>query len=176
MAIFIANALARGGGNVPASGTWNGSAYSCSPGGVSLFADVAPTDIFCKHVHYLAVQNVTLGCSTGLYCSSATVSRLEMAGFIAKAMRRPGGGAAVPATYGPDPATGRSYSCSGGSPVLHFADVPASDPFCKHAHYLWATGAIAGCSPTEYCPTPPVKRSEMAKFLSNAMGLELYGP
>ena len=68
MAIFIANTLARGGANVPASGTWNGNAYACVSGGVSLFADVAPTDIFCKHVHSLALQNVTLGCSAGLYC------------------------------------------------------------------------------------------------------------
>jgi hypothetical protein len=176
MAIFIANTLARGGANVPASGIWNGSAYSCSPGGVSRFSDVAPMDIFCKHVHYLAVQNVTLGCSAALYCPTGTVSRLEMAAFIARAMVAPGGGAAVPVTYGPDPATGRSYSCGAGSPVLHFTDVPVADPFCKHANFLWAKGTIAGCSPTAYCPTPPVTRGEMAKFLTNAMGLELYGP
>ena len=127
-------------------------------------------------MHYLAAQNVTLGCSPTLYCPAAAVSRLEMAAFIAKAMVAPGGGAGVPTAYGPDPSTGRSYSCSGGSPVVHFADVPEGDPFCKHAHYLWARGAIAGCSATAYCPAPAVLRSEMAKFLSNAMGLELYGP
>ncbi len=176
MAMFIANALARGGANIPASGIVNGSPFACSAGGTSLYSDVAPTDIFCKHVHFLAAQNVTLGCSANLFCPSSTVSRLEMSGFIAKAMLAPGGGAAVPSAYGPDPATGRSYNCSTTSPSLHFIDIPASDPFCKHASYLWARGAIAGCSPTEYCPAPSVKRSEMAKFLDNALGLELYGP
>jgi hypothetical protein len=176
MAIFIADALAGGGSKVPAAGTWNGEAYNCAASGASLFADVAPTDSFCKHAHYLASQNVTLGCSATLYCPAATVSRLEMAGFVARAMRAPGGGSAVPVSYGPDPGTGRSYNCSTTTPNVHFADVPVADPFCKHAHYLWARGVIAGCSPTQYCPGSSVKRSEMAKFLANAMGLELYGP
>jgi hypothetical protein len=175
MAIFIANALARGGANIPAAGIWNGGPYNCVPGGASRFTDVAPTDSFCKHVHYLALQNVTLGCSGSLYCPSGLVSRLEMSGFIARAMAAPAGGGGVPTAY-TDAVTGRSYDCSTTSPALHFADVPGSDPFCKHAHYLWAKGAIAGCSPDDYCPAPSVKRSEMAKFISNALGLELYGP
>ncbi|MEP6769190.1 MAG: hypothetical protein ABJC61_11005 [Acidobacteriota bacterium] len=176
MAIFIANALARGGGNVPVSGVVGTAPYTCAPGGTSVYADVLATDSFCRHVHYLAAQNVTLGCSTGLYCPSTAVSRIEMAGFVAKATLAPGGGAAVPLAYGPDAETGRSYSCAPAAPSLHFTDVPASDPFCKHAHYLWARGAIAGCSPSEYCPVPAVTRAEMAKFLSKAFGLALYGP
>jgi len=176
MAIFVANALARGGGNVPPSGLVGTAPYNCAAGGTSIYSDVAPTDPFCKHAHYLAAENVTLGCSPSLFCPSGLVSRLEMSAFVAKAMIAPGGGGAVPAAYGPDPATGRSYACTTTSPNVHFTDVPASDPFCKHAHYLWARGVIAGCSPTEYCPSSSVKRDEMAKFLSNALGLTLYGP
>ena len=63
VAAFIARAMAGGGGNVPASGVADGRPYSCVSGGVSLFGDVPPTDPFCKHVHYLAAQHVTLGCS-----------------------------------------------------------------------------------------------------------------
>jgi hypothetical protein len=137
---------------------------------------VPPTDIVCRSVHYIAAQNVTLGCGPGLYCPAGNVTRLEMASFVAKAVVAPGGGAAIPLTYGPDPVTGFSYSCNAGSPNIHFTDVPASDVFCKHVHYLWAKGIITGCSATLYCPTDPVTRDAMSKFLGAAFDLQLYGP
>ena len=99
-----------------------------------------------------------------------------MAIFVAKGVFAPAGGGAIPQTYGPDPVTGHSYSCAPGTPNLHFSDVLVSDSFCKHAHYLWATGVISGCSATQYCPAGDVARDEMAKFLSNAFRLALYGP
>ena len=55
--------------------------------------------------------------------------------------------------------------------------MPATDVFCKHVHYLWAKGIIAGCAvrpPT--APTATVTRDAMAKFLVNAFNLSLYGP
>jgi CSLREA domain-containing protein len=176
MAIFIAKGIAGGGANVPLSGTVGASPYNCVSGGVSLFNDVSPADIFCKHIHYIAAKNVTSGCSAGKYCPGDDVSRLEMAAFIAKAVVAPNGGPAIPQTYGPDPVTGLSYSCNTGSPNIHFTDVPATDTFCKHVHFLWAKGIIAGCSSTTYCPTGTVSRDQMAKFLVNAFHLSLYGP
>jgi len=175
MGIFIAKGIAGAGVLVPAAGRVGASLYNCSPGGSSLFSDVAPTDSFCKHVHLLAAQNVTLGCVAGQYCPSQTVTRDAMASFIAKAIVAPGGGNSVPLTY-TDPGTGRSYSCSAASPNLHFTDVPTSNAFCKHIHYLWARDVIAGCSATQYCPTQSVTRDAMAKFLDNAFGFQLYGP
>jgi hypothetical protein len=176
MAIFIARGIAKGGGNVPTSGVWNGQPYNCTAGGVSLFSDVKPTDIFCKSVHYIAVKNVTTGCSPGRYCSADNITRAEMGIFIAKAIMAPAGGAAVPMTYGPDPVTGFSYSCDPANPNLYFNDVSVSDPFCKHVHFLWAKGIIVGCPANQYCPTTDVARDEMAKFLTNAFKLVLYGP
>ncbi len=177
MAIFIAKAIAGNAVFVPVAGQVGSSAYNCTAGGVSLFTDVSPTDIFCKHVHYIAAQNVTLGCSTGKYCPGDTVTRLQMAGFMAKAIVAPDGGAGIPDTYGPDPVTGLSYSCYPAVTFeTHFTDVSATDQFCKHVHYLWAKGIIAGCGGTLYCPTNPVTRDAMAKFLVNAFSLSLYGP
>jgi hypothetical protein len=95
---------------------------------------------------------------------------------LAKGIVAPGGGAAVPLTYGPDPVTGFSYSCNPASPNLFFTDVSTSDTFCKHVHFLWAKGVIAGCSANQYCPTLNVGRDEMSKFLGNAFALQLYGP
>jgi hypothetical protein len=175
MAIFIAKGIAGAGEFVPKTGILNGQPYNCSPGGVSRFGDVSPTDSFCKHVHYIAAQNVTLGCNPAIYCPGTIVTRDAMASFIAKALVAPGGGAAVPVAY-TDPVTGLHYSCNAGSPDLHFTDVPISNAFCKHIHYLWAKGVIAGCSATQYCPGAPVNRDAMAKFISNGFNLALYGP
>ena len=176
MAIFVAKGISGAGALVPTTGFVGVQAYDCSPGGHSLFTDVAPTDSSCRHVHYLAAKNVTLGCSATQYCPTQTITRDAMASFIAKAIVAPGGGNAVPLTYGPDALTGLSYSCAPGSPNLHFSDVPVSNAFCKHIHYLWAKGIVSGCSATQYCPTQSVNRDAMAKFLSNGFDLQLYGP
>jgi hypothetical protein len=173
MAIFIARGVAGGGGYVPTKGKISGVSYDCSPGGNSLYSDVSPTDSFCKHVHYIGAQGVTLGCGSGKYCPNEVVTRDAMAAFIAKALLAPLGGAAVPTNY-TDPGTGRSYSCNSTVPSLHFTDVPATNPFCKHIHYLWARNIVAGCSATEYCPGQSVLRDAMAKFLANGFGLTLY--
>ena len=176
MSLFLARGVAGGGFAIPASGTLGGSAYRCGAGGNSLFSDVLPTDIFCRSVHYLAVQNVTAGCSATQYCPTPNVTRLEMSAFVARAVVAPGGGAAVPLTYGPDPVTGFSYSCDPNGSNTHFDDVPASNSFCKHAHFLWAKGMISGCGPTTFCPGAAVTRDAMARFLTNGFGVQLYGP
>jgi S-layer homology domain len=174
MAIFIARALAGDGQLIPSTPV-SGPLYDCSSGGHSNFTDVAPTDPFCKHVHYLANLNVLIGCNATQYCPGQAVTRDTMAAFIARALVAPGGGASVPISY-TDPTTSRSYSCAAGSPLVHFSDVSVSNAFCKHIHYLWARGIVSGCTPTTYCPTAPVARDAMAKFIANAFGLQLYGP
>ena len=72
--------------------------YNCSEGGVSLFTDVAPTDTFCKHIHYIASKNVDGGCDPGLFCADDNLPRLQMAAFVARALVQPGGDDAVPLT------------------------------------------------------------------------------
>ncbi len=176
MSLFLGRGVAGSGPAIPASGTVGGNAYNCVAGGISLFTDVLPTDIFCRSVHYIASQNVTLGCSPTQYCPSPNVTRIEMSAFVARAVVAPGGGAAVPLTYGPDPVTTFSYSCDPASPNIHFTDVPASNTFCKHAHFLWAKGIISGCGPTTYCPNDLVTRDAMARFLTNGFNVKVYGP
>ncbi|MGE5278700.1 MAG: S-layer homology domain-containing protein [Acidobacteriota bacterium] len=175
MAIFLARAIAGGGANVPVSGSVGGKPYNCAPGGVSLYADVSPTSIACKSIHYIAAQNVTTGCSAGLYCPTQLVTRAQMAIFVAKGTVAPAGGAGVPLAY-TDPVTHVSYSCDAASPNSLFADVTPADSFCKHVNYLYAKNIIAGCFYGSYCPNNNVTRGEMAKFLSNAFSLQLYGP
>ena len=137
MAIFIARGIAGGGTHVPVSGTLNGRPYDCETGGVSLFTDVAPTDTFCKSVHYIAVKNVTTGCAPSLYCSAEPVRRAAMAIFMAKAVVAPAGGPGVP-TYGPirsprcptpaTPRAPRSTSQTSQSPIPSASTSTTSGP------------------------------------------------
>jgi hypothetical protein len=175
MGIFIAKGIAGSGELVPTAGLLNGQAYNCTSGGVSRFTDVSATDDFCRHVHYLGAQNVTLGCGATTYCPGDGITRDAMASFIAKALVAPLGAPGVPLVY-TDSATGLSHSCNPGNPNIHFADVPAANDFCRHIHYLWAKGIVTGCSATQYCPNAPVTRDAMAKFIANGFGLQLYGP
>ncbi len=84
MAVFLAKATAPG--PIPISGTVPGlGPYDCEAGGTSVFADVAPTDGGCKHIHYIAAQQVTVGCGGGDYCPTSQLGRDQMAVFITKA-------------------------------------------------------------------------------------------
>ena len=174
MAVFLARALAGSDANVPTLGAVPGKgSYNCSAGGVSLFADIAPTDWFCRHAHAILAAGVTTGCdpAAGLYCPSPSVSREIMAVFVARAMA--GGDANVPMAFS-DP-SGRAYDCNPAAENTFFTDVRASAWTCRYVHYLWARGAIGGCDPANhlYCPAPPVTRDQMAKFLTNGFALTL---
>jgi hypothetical protein len=95
-----------------------------------------------------------------------------MALFIARAVAA--SDAAVPVTYGPDPVTGRSYSCNAASPNLFFSDIHTSDIFCRHVHFLWAKNVISGFADGTFGPALAVTRGAMAKFLANGFNMKLY--
>lgn len=174
MAMFLARAIAGGEASVPASGYVPGrGSYNCVLGGTSRFGDVAPDSLGCKHIHYIATRTVTLGCTLTEFCPSSVVNRGEMAMFIARAIANRD--ELVPESY-TDPTTGYTYSC-GSTPNIHFnLDMTASTQYCRHAHFLWARGVVSGCDTGKYCGSQPVYRDQMAKFLVNGFGLQLYGP
>ena len=120
------------------------------------------------------VLQVMPGCGDFSQCPSRLLSRVEMAETIARALVAPDGDGGIPPTYGPDPITGRSYSCDTG--ISHFTDVSASGASCLHVNFLWALGVIEGCGEDTFCPDGDVTRVEMAKFLVNAFDLKLYQP
>jgi hypothetical protein len=177
MAAFIARAKLGGDANVPVSGVIGAQSYNCVAGvnGSSLFTDVAATDSFCKHVHYVKSINVTLGCTSATqYCPSDSTTRGQMARFIARAMVAPNGDAGVPASFN-NPTLSRSYDCSDGLPN-HFGDVPDTSDVCKQVHFIWANGVADGNQAGQYRSDDLVTREQMAKFLSNAFSLQLYKP
>jgi hypothetical protein len=84
-AVFLAGALAGSDAAVPVSGTVPAVGdYNCVAGGTTLFPDDVPvTDGACRHIHYIYSEGLTAGCAPGSFCPSATLSRAEMAVFLA---------------------------------------------------------------------------------------------
>jgi RHS repeat-associated protein len=72
---------------VPMTGTVNGFNYVCVPpgqsGGSSYFADVAPNDIFCPTIHYIAVIGITAGCASNppRFCPGDVTPETQMMAF-----------------------------------------------------------------------------------------------
>lgn len=52
-----------------------------------------------------------------------------------------------------------------------FGDVPTVHPFFQHIEALAASGITAGCGGSNYCPSDPITRGQMAVFLAKALGL-----
>ncbi|MFV2068462.1 MAG: S-layer homology domain-containing protein [Pirellulales bacterium] len=145
-------------------------AYDCSPGGSSAFLDVPPDDAGCTSIHFIASQQITVGCGGGSYCPASLVDRWQMAVFLTKVMV---GDNPVPTT-GVVPGMG-SYDCSSGGTSV-FLDVPAEDAGCAAIHYLAAAGVTSGCGNGNYCPDDSLTRAQMAVFLQLPFSLTLYGP
>ena len=179
MAAFIARAETGSDAAIPARGTVPGlGSYDCggSPG-ASLFADVAPSDVFCKHIHFIASREVTFGCddrattfsTPAQFCVNATTTRGTMAVFIARDLE--GGDSRVPASR-PDPGNGRAYDCTDGRPNA-FSDVSDAHPLCRYVYDIWSRNIVDGFPDGTYGPDLFVRRGEAAKFLVNAYRLAL---
>lgn len=176
-AMFVARGMVApiGDGAIPVSGLVGSTPYNCRAGGNSLLSDVLPTDVGCKHAHYLLAQrvNVSFQCTTARLCPTADTTRAAMSVLVAGALAT-GGDAGVPSsgTFS-DSGSPRSYNCgsAGGS---HFPDVYITDAYCRHVNYLWARDVIGGYADGTFRPGTNVTRSQMAKFIAEGLSLSLY--
>ena len=108
------------------------------------FAD----DLWSVHqpdINRVAQSAVASGCAAYLYCPTTTVSRGQMAAFLARALGLP--------------ATSRDY----------FWDDEAST-FEDPINRLAASGITGGCAAGRFCVDGPVTREQMAGFLHRAFG------
>ena len=113
--------------------------------------------LFCKHVHYIAGQNVTLGCAASSTVRRAASGASEMAAFLARCDRGCREAAPrSPSPTGPTRSTGFSYSCDRGR---------ARHPFRRRAglqHLLQERPLPVGqrrhrrLRANVYCPSQPV--------------------
>jgi hypothetical protein len=132
----------------------HGSSYSPPPvGGSTGFSDVPSTHWAAAWIKQLAAEGITAGCSPGIYCPEATVTRAQMAVFLLRAKHG--------ASYSP-PAAGNSTG---------FGDVSPAYWAAAWIKQLVAEGITAGCGNGNYCPEAPVTRAQMAVFLVRTFNL-----
>ncbi len=145
MAVFIARAQAGGDGNVP-----TGPA-------TANFSDV-PTSFWAyKYIEYCRAKSIVGGYPDGTYQPATTVTRDQMAVFVARA--KAGGDGNVP----PGPST------------ASFSDVLTSFWAFKHIEYCKAQGIVGGFPDGTYRPANTVTRDQMAVFVSRAYTLAWGG-
>jgi S-layer homology domain len=120
-----------------------------------MFGDVAASSPFCRWIEELARRGVVSGCGGGNYCPTSAVTREQMAVFVLHTL---------------DP-TLLPPACT--TPL--YADVPASNGFCRWIEELTRRNVVTGCGGGNYCPAAAVTREQMGVFLGVTFGLTLYG-
>jgi len=119
-----------------------------TPGGADdglPFSDIASSP-FVDEIIWMADEGITLGCGGGRFCPKDSVSRGEMASFLARAFALP----------------------------VASDDYFTDDDGLSHEdniNRLAQAGITTGCSQTEFCPHGLVSRGQMASFLDRALGL-----
>jgi glucose/arabinose dehydrogenase len=113
------------------------------------FSDIASSS-FLDAIHWLYYEGITGGCGGTRYCPTSSVTRVQMAMFLDRAMDLP--------------ATGTDY----------FTD---DDGITGEAsiNSLAASGITGGCTATTFCPNNRVTREQMAMFLDRALDLPATG-
>ena len=130
-----------------------GLCYSPPPCTGTVFVDVPCTgNPFDPWIEALAGLQITGGCDATHYCPTNPVNRQQMAVFLLKAL--------LGSTYVPPACTNPT-----------FTDVPCSNPFATWIYDLVARSITAGCGGTDYCPTAPALRQQMAVFLVKTFNL-----
>ena len=141
MAVFVARALAGGDSLVPTGPP------------TATFGDVPTSYWAFKYVEYAVDNGVVGGYGDGTYRPTLTVTRDQMAVFIARAVT--GGDEYVPT--GPSTAT--------------FPDVPTTYWAFKYVEYIRSEGVTGGYPDGTYRPTLVVTRDQTAVYVARAFDL-----
>lgn len=128
-------------------------AYGIPPSNVDRFSD-DDGNVHEASINAIAAAGVTLGCNPPAntsYCPDQTVSRAQMASFMARVLKLP-----VPGTnyFGDD------------SGSVHEGNINA----------IAARGIAVPCGPGNYCPNSPVLRDVMATMLARSLQLTPVPP
>jgi hypothetical protein len=141
MAAYISRALCDGDANVPDGPTG------------ATFNDV-PTDHWAyNYVEYCVSEQIVAGYDPVTYAPTITVTRDQMAVYIARALA--GGESGVP--YGPI--------------IPHFYDVTGGHWAYKHVEYCYDQGVVQGYEDGLYHPEYAVTRDQMAVYIARCLPL-----
>jgi hypothetical protein len=134
----------------------SGTAGTLANGWIADFNDVGGNQ-FYYYITKLVANEITVGCGGGNYCPDANVTRQQMAVFLLKGKH---GLCYVPP------------ACTPG----FFSDVACPSTYANWIEALANEGITGGCGGTNYCPTNPVTRQQMAVFLLKAEHGSTYLP
>lgn len=112
------------------------------------FVDVDPGTVHQFNIEAIRHAAITQGCGGSRYCPQATVTRGEMASFLARARNLPL-----------------------GDGTTRFRDVTDGSTHAAAIEAIAAAGYTGGCDTGRFCPDQPVSRAEMASFLVRGFGL-----
>jgi hypothetical protein len=112
---------------------------------VSPFTDIG-SSAFKNDILWLYSEGITGGCSSTKFCPTATVTREQMASFLARALKLP--------------ASGVDFFTDDNSSI-HEGDI----------NRIAAAGITGGCDTGRFCPGSNVTREQMASFLARAFAL-----
>ncbi len=145
MAAFLARVMAGGDSAVPKGA--EGATYS----------DVGEEDWSYDYVQYVSDAGIVEGYSDGSYQPESTVTRGQMAVFLARAIASPQGEEGL-ADYVP-------------SAPRNFPDVPSDFWAWKHIEYCAEQGVVQGYGDGYYHPEIVVTRDQMAVYIARAFEL-----
>ena len=134
----------------------DGTTGTLSKGWVADFLDVPLNNQFHAFVTTLVSNGITAGVGGGNYGVGFSTLRQQMAVFLLKAK--------FGICYVPPPCTGV------------FTDVPCPSTFAPWIEALAAQGITGGCGGSNFCPTSPVRRDQMAVFLLKTEHGSTYVP
>lgn len=145
MAAYISRALAGGDAAVP------------DFAGEPTFPDVKADDWALKYVEYAAAADIVTGYPDGLYHPDWTISRAQMAVFIARAMVEPTG----------------EEGLAGYTPPAYptFVDVWPTHWAFKYIEFIAGADVTSGYPDGAYRPTATCTRDQMAVYIARAFDL-----
>jgi hypothetical protein len=114
------------------------------------FNDIADS-AFLVDIVWLANEGITSGCGARLYCPDASVTRAEMASFLA-----------------------RTLDLSGSAPDAFDDDETSIHE--PNINLIAREGIASGCAAGKFCPDGLVSREQMASFLARALHLSGAAP
>ena len=128
-------------------GTFLARSAKLMPSSSDPFSDLGRAPLHRANISALADEGITGGCTATAFCPDRSVTRAQMATFLANAL---------------------GLERQSGS---RFADVPSSSTHAGAINAIADAGITMGCSTSNYCPNDQVSRAEMASFLVRAFKL-----
>ncbi|MBK9603265.1 MAG: S8 family serine peptidase [Anaerolineales bacterium] len=117
----------------------------------AVFTDVTADAFGAAWIEQFALEGITSGCGSGIFCPNDNVTRAQMAIFLLKGKHG--------STYVPPAASG------------DFVDVPVGSFAADWIEQLAAEGITSGCGGGNFCPDQNVTRDQMAVFLVRIFSL-----